>query len=331
MGWELTLACNLKCLHCGSSASLQRKDELNLEESLSIVDQFPELFVQEVTFTGGEPLLNENIYPIAERLRELKISSKVITNGLHLLPDVVAHLKDVGIVSIGVSIDGLHSTHDYIRGKKGLFDTVLSGLSNVIDAEIPVTVVTTVNALNLPELPALSEVMASKGVSNWQVQPIFPLGRVSESSHLQLTEEMYLELGRYVENYPAGKSDPKINLGDSFGYYADFYEREPSWQGCPAGIVSCGIMSDGKVKGCLSLPDEFVEGDLRKDDLWDIWFHPDSFSYNRRYSADELGAYCESCGKAEDCKGGCSAMSYGSTGQLHNDPYCFKRLLERKT
>jgi len=123
----------------------------------------------------------------------------------------------------------------------------------------------------------------------------------------------------------------KILPGDSYGYYTNLDTRIPPWRGCPAGLFSCGITSDGKIKGCLSLPDELTEGDLRRDDLWDIWFHPDSFAYTRRFTTESLGPHCVACTKAEQCQGGCSAMSYGSTGRFHNDPYCFHSLREAAT
>ena len=98
IGWELTLACNLRCRHCGSSASQPRTNELTLEESLAVCDQFPELFVQEVNFTGGEPLLRPDWKRIATHLGKLGIKTKILTNGLTLNPDTVAKMKDVGII-----------------------------------------------------------------------------------------------------------------------------------------------------------------------------------------------------------------------------------------
>jgi radical SAM protein with 4Fe4S-binding SPASM domain len=115
-------------------------------------------------------------------------------------------------------------------------------------------------------------------------------------------------------------------LSNGLGYYSEFCDPEFSWSGCAAGILACGITSDGKIKGCLSLPDEFVEGDLRKNDLWDIWFHPDFFPYSRNYSKDNMGPNCISCDKVDKCHGGCSIMSYGYTGRFNNDPYCFYRI-----
>ena len=331
VGWELTLACNLRCRHCGSSAGLPRANELTLEESLAICNQFPALLVQEVDFTGGEPLLRPDWPRIAAHLGELGISTKILTNGLTLEPDTVVQMKDAGIAGVGVSLDGLEATHDYIRGHKGLFRRVLAGIDRVLNAGLPLTVLTTVNALNLNELPSLFALLRSMGVSRWQIQPIFPLGRAHEAAELELTQQTYLQLGTFVQHWGPKAEEAGLEMlpGDSFGYFTEFDTREPPWRGCPAGLVSCGITSDGKIKGCLSLPDEVIEGDLRQHDLWDIWFHPDSFAYTRQFSVEELGPACHSCDKAEQCHGGCSTMSYGSTGSFHNDPYCFYGIRNR--
>lgn len=331
VGWELTLACNLRCRHCGSSAGLPRAKELTLEESLAICGQFPALLVQEVNFTGGEPLLRPDWPKIAAHLRKLGVSTKILTNGLTLGPDTIAQMKEVGIAGVGVSLDGLEATNDYIRGRVGLFRRVLTGIDRVLNAGLPLTVITTVNALNLNELPSLFASLRSVGVSRWQIQPIFPLGRVHKASELQLREQAYMQLGTFVKQWGLQAEEAGLEMlpGDSFGYFTELDTREPPWRGCPAGLFSCGITSDGKIKGCLSLPDEVIEGDLRQHDLWDIWFHPGSFAYTRQFSTEELGSACHSCDKAEQCHGGCSAMSYGSTGSFHNDPYCFYGIRKR--
>jgi radical SAM protein with 4Fe4S-binding SPASM domain len=333
VGWELTLACNLRCRHCGSSAALPRPNELTLEESLAICEQFPALLVQEVDFTGGEPLLRPDWWRIATRLGELGISTKILTNGLTLGLDTIAQMKDAGIAGVGVSIDGLETTHDHIRGRAGLFQRLVAGIERVLDAGLPVSVITTVNALNVAELPALFALLRSLGVNAWQVQPIFPLGRGETSSELQLSEQAYMQLGAFVKEWSPRAAQTSLEMlpGDSFGYFTELDTREPPWRGCSAGLTACGITSDGRIKGCLSMPDELAEGDLRQSDLWDIWFHPDSFAYNRKVCLDDLGPSCHSCDRAEECLGGCSAMSYGATGRLHNDPYCFHGIRRRST
>jgi len=328
VGWELTLACNLRCSHCGSSAGLARPDELSLREAIALCDQFPALLVQEVNFTGGEPLLRLDWFEIAVHLRKIGITTKMITNGLALKTDTITRLIDAGIASIGVSLDGLEENHNHLRDFPGLFRHVVSGIKNLLDADLPVTVLTTVNALNVSELPSMYEYLLSLGVRHWQVQPVFPLGRVREMPHLQLTDAAYMSFGEFVSQYSqrALRNGMEILPGDSFGYFTEYDIRTPPWRGCPAGLFSCGITSDGKVKGCLSMPDELVEGDLRKNDLWEIWFDAESFQYNRNYSFEMLGENCQECDKANFCQGGCSTMSYGATETFHNDPFCFYRM-----
>ncbi len=329
MAWELTLACNLRCRHCGSSAAHPRPDELTTEEALAICEQLPALLVQEVDFTGGEPLLREDWPLVAARLVELGIRTQIISNGLCLDQDTVAQMRDVGISAVGLSVDGLETTHDYIRGRPGLFGRVIAACEYVLAAGLRLAVITTVNARNLPELAALSRVLASAGVTRWQIQPMFPLGRGDTAAELQLTEDEYVAMGESVRSWGDAAEDDglQIDLADSFGYCTHLDPRDQQWPGCPGGVVGCGITSDGKIKGCLSWPDEIVDGDLREQDLWDIWFDPGAFAHTRQFSVDDLGPACAGCEHGSVCKGGCSAMSYGATRQFHNDPYCFTRIL----
>ncbi len=332
LGWELTLACNLRCRHCGSAAGLPRREELSLAEALAVCDQLPALLVQEVHFTGGEPLMRSDWPQIAARLMKLGIRTQFITNALALTPEVVAQASEVGVACVGFSLDGLEETHDYIRGFSGLFRRVLTGIEQVQEAGLRAAVLTTVNGRNVDELPAMLTLLRSAGVNHWQVQPIFPLGRARACAELKLSPEQYMQLGYILHTcVPLAAQDGfRIDPADSLGYGTELDTRESPWLGCPAGLVSCGLTSDGKIKGCLSMPDGFVEGDLRQNDLWDIWFHPEAFAYNRRFSLENLGPACCGCDRADLCKGGCSSMSVGAAGAFHGDPYCFYGITHRQ-
>lgn len=332
LGWELTLACNLRCEHCGSAAGIAKNSELSTEEALELCNQFPELLVKEVDFTGGEPLVRKDWAKIANRLNRLKIPVNMITNGLALDRSTISLAKNVGVAHIGISLDGLEETHDKIRGHEGLFQKVLMAINNLNSAEMPITVMTTVNEANAKELPELQEMLISLGVTKWRLQPLFQLGRVHDFPELTLKEQTYLDLGVFIKENTSNKNSPiEILPADSCGYFSELDDREPSWQGCNAGLVTCGITCDGKIKGCLSLPDSFVEGDLRKNDLWSIWFNSNAFKYTRGFTEKDLGQNCVSCEKTMQCKGGCSAMSLGSSNKLHDDPYCYLRLLKKSS
>jgi len=330
MGWELTLACNLRCNHCASSAGKARDNELTTEESLKICDQFPALLVREVDFTGGEPLLRPDWPEIAMYLKDLGITTKILTNGIALNARIVSKIKEVGISGVGVSLDGLEHTHDQIRGYPGSFSHVMKSIDLLLDENISLTIITTVSNMNIDELPEIHDMLGSKGVKRWRVQPLIPFGRGSKG--LNLNEYDYLKLEDFVHRWGPDPGDRGVELicSDGLAYFDKTDLIDLPWLGCSAGITSCGIASDGKIKGCLSLPDELIEGDLRKKDLWDIWFHPDSFAYTRQFSADKIGSNCSSCGKVLECKGGCSAKSYAYSGQFNNDPYCIHGIGIRK-
>jgi radical SAM protein with 4Fe4S-binding SPASM domain len=328
VGWELTLACNLRCRHCASAAGVPRPNELTTEEALAVCDQFPSLAVQEVDFTGGEPLLRPDWWRIAGRVAELGITTRIVTNGLPLVANTVARIREVGISTVGVSLDGLEATHDDIRALPGLWRRVLTGIERAVNGGVQVGVITAVNARNLHELPALLDLLHSIGVKHWQLQPNLPRGRSGEASDLMLSERDFLELGAFFRaaRPAAAAKGVEIVPADSLGYFTELDLLEPPWRGCHAGLFAVGIMSDGKVKGCLTMPDEMIEGDLRRNDLWDIWFRDGAFAYTRQFSVDKMGPNCRGCALAEQCRGGCTSMSYVCTGTVHNDPYCFLQI-----
>ena len=250
----------------------------------------------------------------------------MITNGLALDHATASLIKKTNIAHMGVSLDGLEKTHDKIRGHKGLFLKIIDAINILNKMEIPFAVMTTVTELNAKELPALQTLLTSLGVAKWRLQPLFPLGRVKNFPELVLKEQTYFNFGVFIKENISRNSVMEIVPADSCGYYGDLDDRNPSWHGCNAGLVTCGVTCDGKIKGCLSLPDQFIEGDLRKNDLWSIWFSPSAFKYTRNFTSADLGQNCASCEKALQCQGGCSAMSLGSTEKLHNDPYCYLKL-----
>lgn len=332
IGWELTLKCNLRCRHCASSAFLPRPAELTRREALEICRQLPDLLVQEVNFTGGEPLLADHWESIAGYLAGRGINVQVLTNGFSMTPSIAERIRGSGIISVGISLDGMEVTHDGLRECPGLFRRVLRAVENLLKAGLRLTAITTVHSGNIRELPSLFELLPKIGIRDWQIQPVFPLGRSKSGPELLLNNADYLDLGRFIADYqPLAKQDGwDLRPADSCGYFTELDLREVAWRGCPAGLATVGIMSDGRIKGCLSMPDQYAEGDLRHSKLWDIWFDRAAFSYRRGFSLDQLGPSCESCEKAQDCQGGCSAMSIGSTALFHNDPYCFYGIHKRE-
>ena len=100
------------------------------------------------------------------------------------------------------------------------------------------------------------------------------------------------------------------------------------WNGCQAGVSTIGIQSNGDVKGCLSLPPEFIEGNIRENTIEEIWQKPGFCSYNRDFQTSDLNNTCIDWKYGKKCRGGCLGVSIGITGKPNGDTYCLKAIEE---
>ncbi|MGA9654682.1 MAG: radical SAM protein, partial [Polyangia bacterium] len=124
--WEVTLACNAACVHCGSWAGPARPDELSTDEALAACAAMAELGVREVTLSGGEPLLRADWPEIVSALRGHGLVVEMISNGLGLDATKAARIAQSGIRSVSLSVDGDAPVHDRLRGVPGAFGRVMA-------------------------------------------------------------------------------------------------------------------------------------------------------------------------------------------------------------
>jgi len=104
---ELTLRCNLRCLHCGSTAGDPRPDELDPTRWIGVMEQLASLGCREVCILGGEPFLTPGWFDIASAVCGLGMDLVIITNGWLIEPRVVKQLKDLkGLSRIGSAWTG---------------------------------------------------------------------------------------------------------------------------------------------------------------------------------------------------------------------------------
>lgn len=328
VGWELTLRCNMRCVHCGSSAGAPRPDELSEAEGFSLIDQLVELGTEVLTLSGGEPLTHPSWHKYARRLVDAKVDTYLITNGL-LLEENVPKAVDSGLRRVGLSIDGMEEAHDRIRNHPGSYRKAMRSFEAARKAGLVIGAVTHVSRANLPDLEAMHRKFVELGLSFWQIQITFKLGRMKEHEDWSLDPKDLPALARFVHEKQGLKDGLRVVPGDNLGYYCEPAIRDKEWKGCFAGRHLAGIDADGAVKGCLSLPREFIEGYLRKEPLRAIWEDPQRFKYNRYFSPDMLEGKCRGCPKGEPCRAGCTVTAYSATGSRFNNPYCTYAVLHR--
>lgn len=338
--WEITLACDLACRHCGSRAGRARPDELSTSECLDLVRQLAELDVKEVTLIGGEAYLRPDFAVIVRKLSELGIQTSMTTGGRGLTRELAQSARAAGLSAVSVSLDGLAATHDRLRGVAGSFDAALAAMEHCREAGLAVYNNTQINRLSMPELPRLLRVIAEHGSSAWQLQLTVPMGRAVDEPEVMLQPYDLLQLFPLLAELKpiADSAGVIIFRGNNLGYFGPYETLFKGWTAaghhasCGAALSTLGIEADGTVKGCPSLgTQQWGAGNVRDASLESIWERGKPMRYTRRRGIDDLWGYCRQCYYADVCRAGCTWMADMLLGKPGNNPYCHHRALEFQT
>ena len=336
--WEITLACNLKCQHCGSRAGKARQDELSTEECFDVIDQLARLGTREITLIGGEAFLRSDWTLLIERISKHGIYCAIQTGALHLTEQKLQDAISVGLKGIGISIDGLASHHDRIRGVPGVYGMAIETLKRAREANLNRSVNTQIGPETMAMLPTLMEEISAAGAKQWQLQLTVAMGNAVDNDHLLLQPYQLLELMPLIANLSdtAKKRGMQIVIGNNIGYFGPyesklraFSDSLTHWTGCSAGHTVIGLEADGTVKGCPSLPRAgYAGGNVRDLTVEQIWQNSEEIHFGRLRSVDDLWGFCRSCYYADVCRGGCTWTSHSLLGKPGNNPYCHYRALK---
>ncbi|HET8781816.1 MAG TPA: GDL motif peptide-associated radical SAM/SPASM maturase [Pyrinomonadaceae bacterium] len=336
--WEITLACDLKCQHCGSRAGKRRSEELNTEECLDLVRQLAAMGTREVTLIGGEAYLRRDWLQIIREIRDQGMDCTMQSGGLHLTEERIKAAVDAGLQALGISVDGLRELHDKLRGVKGSFEAAFNTLRLVRKCGITSSVNTQITALVIPQLRELMNRFIDAGAKNWQVQLTVAMGRAADHPELLLQPfELLALMPLLAELYEEG-ADRGLLLqpGNNIGYFGPYESKwrgsgddRVYWTSCNAGENTLGIEADGTIKGCPSLPTHpYAGGKIRDLSLENIWWNTEELAINRSRTSRELWGFCGSCYYANVCKAGCTWTSHSLLGRAGNNPFCHHRALE---
>jgi radical SAM protein with 4Fe4S-binding SPASM domain len=335
--WELTLACDLGCKHCGSRAGKARPDELTTNEALDVVAQLAAVGCQEVALIGGEAYLREDWDIIARAIVDAGMKCGMTTGARALTAERVERARAAGIRTMSLSVDGLRETHDSLRGAKGSWQAVMDAADRLGEAGIAFGFNTQINRLSLAELPALANLLVEKGAFAWQVSMTVPMGRAADRPDLLLQPADLLELFPLLHWLKTTRLEPagiELQPGNDIGYFGGWEEllriggeSGAKWSACVAGQHGLGIEADGSIKGCPSLPTAFyVGGNVRDIPIADIVADSPELALLRNRTVDDLWGFCRTCDHAERCLGGCSWTTHVYFGKPGNNPFCIHRV-----
>ncbi len=331
--WELTLKCNSHCIHCGSAAGIDRKDNLSDNEIMRICDELAEMKCHLVALIGGETFLHPLWKEIVKKLRSSEIEVQIITNALALNKEKIEFLSEQKIETVGISLDGsCPEIHDKIRNVPGIFNHIMSLKDDVFRNLLQTIAITTVTKKNFLDLPNILNVVSNSYFCTWQIQVGNPFGRLKEE--MSLNEFEYYVLGIFITLMQRRQTNGFTISGmHCMGYYSDVIPPSvnvynDNWHGCPAGKNVIGIRSNGKVVGCLSIyDDKYIEGDLKVTSLSDIWNNKDFCSWNTLYNKyKNLKGKCKDCEYGFSCGAGCCSSAISQTGDEGSMGYCYHHI-----
>lgn len=325
--WEITLACCFSCAYCGSCGGRARENELTTEECISISEQLKELGCRRVSMIGGEVFMRPDWREIVRSLTSRGISTCIITNGFRMTDEIVSSLKALNIESVAVSVDGPEEIHDAFR-QKGSYKRAFEAITTLSGAGIPVSVISALRADNAPHIREFYETLKNYPIFAWQLQACSPMGN-ADKNRVDVVFDA-AEVIRFV-NETAPDAPFAVGVADNIGYFTPEEgnirgQRGAFFGGCGAGLTTIGIDSVGNVRGCESMYDDaFIEGNLRKRSLEDIWTDPEAFGYNRKFAPDMLTGACSNCPFGDVCAGGCRSYNYFTTGKLYENALCARK------
>lgn len=317
--WECTTRCNLHCRHCGSDCSVQsRQKDMPLEDFLRALDTIPTTHRPKdfiVVLTGGEPLMRPDIEMVGNAIRERGFAWGMVSNGWFY--DEAAHtrLMGAGMGALTISLDGLETSHDWMRGLKGSYSRALRAIGlSAADPRLNADVVTCVNKKNLSELPRIYDVLAGLGVAQWRLFTVIPIGRAARDPEMHLSKEAFVALMEFIREKRERKGSMNVTFSCE-GFLGRYEERvRDTRYFCRAGVNIASILIDGRICACPNIDrDLFSQGSIYKDSFYEVW-EKGFLPYRKRNWARKDS--CASCAQWKNCLGNGMHNWHGSSCEL---------------
>ncbi|MFB6271045.1 MAG: radical SAM protein, partial [Halobacterium sp.] len=186
--WNLTKQCNLYCSHCYAAADTETAPgELSTAEGKAFLDDLAEFGIPVVLFSGGEPLVRDDLEELVAYASDAGIRPVLSTNGTLLTEERAASLRDAGLKYAGVSVDGLPERNDAFRGEDGAFDAAVRGIEHSLDAGLKTGLRYTITEANAPDLPDVVDLLHDVGVDRFCFYHLDYGGRGADISDLDLS------------------------------------------------------------------------------------------------------------------------------------------------
>ena len=263
--------CNQRCIHCYAAGQEQAEEkELSTEEWKVIIDRCREAGIPQVTFTGGEPTMRDDLFELIDHAKWF--ITRLNTNGVRLTPEYCSKLREASLDSAQITFYSAdEEIHNELVGAPRYRDTV-AGIENAIAAGINISVNTPLCTLNRDYVKTL-EFLKEKGVIYVTCSGLITTGNATteRSQDLQLTHEEIRDVLRDAVEY-CFSNGMEISF-TSPGWVSDEYCQELGivTPNCGACLSNMAVTPGGNVVPCQSWLSDGVLGNMLTDKWTDIW------------------------------------------------------------
>ena len=250
--------------------------------------------------TGGEPLIRHDIELCGREIRKRGMRWSLVSNGILYNKERHISLLNAGIGALTLSLDGLEASHNWLRNSKSSFNKVVNAIDLAASSSrLNFDVVTCVNKRNINELNQIRDFLIQRGVRSWRLFTITPIGRAVNNPDLILSENQFVELMDFIAESRKSKAiDVKFSCEGFVGRYE--LKVRDSYFFCRAGINIGSILVDGSISACPNIDRSFIQGNIYRDNLYEVWQKEFKPFRNREWAKS---GQCAECNYFTDCQG----------------------------
>ena len=343
--WNSTRTCNLKCRHCYMDSDSRRyTDELTTDEAKNFIDDLAEFKVPVLLFSGGEPLMRQDFFELAEYANKKNIRPTLSTNGTLITREVAQKIKNTGVGYVGISLDGLKNVNDKFRGVEGAYQKAMQGIENCVAVGQRVGLRFTINRHNFEELDKIFDFIEAEKINRVCFYHLVYSGRGNKMMNEDLTPEesrqamdKIIERTKDFENRGLEKEILTVdNHCDGVYMYLKFLaegdiktaEQIKKYISMNGGNRSGIAFGEVDPVGYVH-PDQFTQhhtfGNVRERKFGDIWTdltNPILAGLKNRKPL--LKGRCASCKFLDNCNGNFRTRAEAKTGDFwQSDPACY--------
>ena len=320
---ELTYRCPLQCPYCSNPTNFASiKEELDTDTWISVLRQARKLGAAQLGFSGGEPLVRQDLAELIKEARTLGYYSNLITSGVGMDASRVEEFKRAGLDHIQISFQASsEELNNYFAGSSKAFAHKKAMAAEVKRQGYPMVLNFVLHRHNIDQVERILELSLELGADYVELANTQYYGWALHNRAQLLPSIEQLKKAEATTNAFRQKLGDKMKI---IFVVPDYYETRPKACMNGWGKIFLTITPDGTALPCHSAQDLPIKFPNVKDlDIKEIWYNSEGFNYYRGDSW--MREPCRSCPEKEKDYGGCRCQAFYLTGDAAAaDPVCDK-------